>query len=484
MQYPSILWFRQDLRLEDNPALQAALDQGGPIIPIFIWSPEEEGQWPPGAASRWWLHYSLKELQRQLEGYGSKLLIRQGHTLHCMKELIFETQAKAVFWNRRYEPDSIHRDTHLKTHLKQLGIYTESYNSSLLFEPWMIQTKHETPFQIFTPFWKAFHEIGEPNPPLPAPKSLPKLSQQIKSLPLETLELEPKINWAGGLKEQWQPGSANARSRLDDFINNTLIHYQNFRDRPDVPAISHLSPYLHFGELSPRVVWHKIKTHLIESKNAKEQTQLQQSASAYLRQLGWREFAYHLLFHFPHTPNEPMRPAYKAFPWKHDPIGLHAWQKGETGFPIVDAGMRELWTTGWMHNRVRLIVASFLVKDLLIPWQQGAQWFWDTLVDADLANNTLGWQWTAGCGTDSAPYFRIFNPILQGEKFDPEGVYVRKWVPELANLPDKLLHKPWDASFLELKTANVTLGKNYPYSIVDHAEARDRALRAFAYLKL
>lgn len=484
-KHGTIVWFRQDLRLEDNLALAAALERGGPIIPVYIWAPEEEGRWPLGGAARWWLNASLQALDQHLQKIGSRLIIRTGHSLHCIKELIQETQAKAIYWNRRYEPDILSRDTLIKAHLRQIGMIPESYNSALLFEPWEIKTKQASPFQVFSPFWKTCQSAPAPRPPFSAPSFLPPIPPSIGSIGIEKLELEPKVNWAEGLRANWQPGEQGAMQLFNLFVTDHLQHYLPLRDRPDMIAVSRLSPHIHFGEISPRTLWHGIKQTIADSEQADphDHLQRQKSGEGFLRQLGWREFAHHLLFHFPHTVEEPLRPAYKAFPWKNDPKGLEAWQKGQTGFPIVDAGMRELWATGWMHNRVRLIVASFLVKDLLIPWQHGTKWFWDTLVDADLANNSLNWQWTAGCGADAAPYFRIFNPVIQSEKFDPKGEYIRKWVPELSKISNKYVHKPWEASFIELKNAGITLGKSYPYPIVDHAEARDRALKAFAYLK-
>lgn len=473
---PSLVWFRCDLRLTDNPALAAAVKRDRPVVPVFIWSPDEEATWPPGGASRWWLHQSLAALDARLRAGGSRLVIRRGPTLDTLRALLKETRADAVFWNRRYEPAVIARDAQVKEALRSDGLVAESFNAALLHEPWTIQNQSKKPFQVFTPFWK--HCLTKPDPaePLPAPTNLPALSKWPKSLALDELELEPNINWADGLRAAWQPGEAGATANLSHFLTKSFDDYTDHRNRPDVVGTSRLSPYLHFGEISPRQVWHGLRRMAAKRGLPLESWR----GSQFLAEVGWREFSHHLLFHYPHTATEPLRSNFKNFPWRKDAAWLRAWQKGRTGYPIVDAGMRELWATGWMHNRVRMIVASFLVKDLLLDWQEGARWFWDTLVDADLAQNTLGWQWTAGCGADAAPYFRVFNPTSQGEKFDPDGDYVRKWCPELAELPDNWLHQPHSAPVEILRAAGVELGRNYPRPIVSHAIAREVALEAFA----
>ena len=476
---PSIVWFRKDLRVADHPALQAAVNRGAPVLPVFIHAPEEEGEWPPGGASRWWLHQSLARLDGDLRRLGSRLIVRQGAALKVIRQLAHETGAGAVFWNRRYEPGVIEHALKLKRALRDDGLEVESFNGSLLHEPWEIRTSSDTPFKVFTPFWRKCQAEGEPAPPLAAPDRLKSLETWPESVALEELGLEPKISWDAGLCEAWQPGTAGAQAELTRFLDAALAEYSDDRDRPDHNGTSRLSPFLHFGELSPRQVWHAVRKAAAKGSGKRGDA----VSEPYLRQLVWREFAFHLLFHFPRTPTEPLRDEFARFPWEEDPRWQRAWERGQTGFPYIDAGMRQLWTTGWMHNRVRMAVASFLVKDLLIPWQTGARWFWDTLVDADLANNTLGWQWTAGCGADAAPYFRVFNPVSQGERFDPDGAYIRRWVPELSRLENEYLFEPWKAPASALREANVELGKTYPRPIVDHAAARLRALEALETLK-
>jgi deoxyribodipyrimidine photo-lyase len=349
----------------------------------------------------------------------------------------------------------------------------------LLYEPGEILNSSGKPFQVFTPFWNACCSGPEPAAPLLRPKRLAAPGGWPRSLALDELDLEPKVDWASGIRAAWTPGEKGAHDLLRRFVRESLLDYSDQRDRPYVPGTSRLSPHLRFGEISPRQIWHGVYGGL----NSKRTRTSMKAVEPFLRQLGWREFSYHLLHHLPHTTDEPLRSDFAAFPWRTDEAALKAWQRGQTGYPLVDAGMRELWATGWMHNRVRMVVASFLVKDLLIPWQEGARWFWDTLVDADLANNTMGWQWTAGCGADAAPYFRVFNPVGQGERFDAKGDYVRRWVPELAKLPPAWIHRPWEAPAAVLAEAGIVLGKTYPKRIVVHAEARERALAAVATLK-
>lgn len=475
----SIIWFRLDLRLADNPAVDAAVAAGGAVVPVFIWAPNEEEEWPPGTASRWWLHHSLGAFAKELEAAGSRLVLRRGESIRILLSLCRETGAKNVFWNRRYEPACVERDRAVERALLAAGIKTSSFNGSLLYEPSGITTRAGTPFKVFTAFWRACLAVQNPPVPKPAPCRLSSPSGWPASLPLEELGLVQQESHAARLGDWWKPGTVGAWKQLDRFLNEGLSAYDEGRNRPDLPGTSRLSPHLHFGELSPRQVLHALQRHARES-GLSETKWLR---SQFVTELGWREFAHHLLWHYPHTRNKPLRAEFDRFPWRSDKKLLSAWQNGRTGYPIVDAGMRELVVTGWMHNRVRMIVASFLVKDLLITWRLGAEWFWERLVDADLANNTLGWQWSAGCGADAAPFFRIFNPVVQGMRFDPEGRYVRKWVPELAGMNARWIHCPWEAPESELRSAGISLGSDYPLPIVQHRIAREVALQAYLRLK-
>jgi deoxyribodipyrimidine photo-lyase len=427
-----LVWLRRDLRLDDNRALIAAAATGRPVIPVYVCAPEEDDL-PPGAASRWWLHQSLSAMRQSLAARGSDLIFRQGPSAQTLVQLAAETGAEAVYYNRLYEPAATARDRRVAQTLGERGIAAESFPGNLLFEPGTILGSSGGPFKVFTAFWNACRRAPEPAKPHSAPRRVAAPARWPDSLPLAAFELEPRIDWAGGLRESWQPGEH--RHAFDPRDYDTL------RDHPDIEGTSRLSPHLHCGEISVHRLWHEYR-----------------NAEPFLRQLVWREFAHHLLFHFPQTVREPLRPEFRRFPWEMDARLFRAWTRGRTGYPLVDAGMRQLWHTGWMHNRVRMVVASFLVKHLLIPWQEGAAWFWDTLVDADLANNTLGWQWAAGCGADAAPYFRIFNPTLQERKFDPEGAYIRRWVPEIGT-------------------------PAYPHPIVDHKAARERALAAYGSIR-
>ena len=473
MPATTIVWFRHDLRLDDNPALAAAAASGA-VVPVFVWSPEEEAPWPPGAAARWWLHRSLEKLSAALAKVGAPLVIRRGAALDTLRKLAREVGATHVAWNRRYEPAVVSRDTAIKKALADDGLAVESFNGGLLYEPVHVATKEGKPYQVFTPFWRSLLARDEPAAPVAGPRKLVPASKPAKGVAIEALGLLPSIPWAGTMEKTWAPGEAGAGKRLAAFLDRALTDYGTERDRPDHAGTSCLSPHLHFGEISPRRVWHAVR----DAAGGKPVAKLAGGPEVYLREIGWREFAGHLLYHFPHTSDAPLRSDYARFPWANDPVGLRAWQRGRTGYPIVDAGMRQLWATGWMHNRVRMIVASFLVKDLRVSWLEGARWFWDTLVDADLAANTLGWQWAAGCGADAAPYFRIFNPTTQGEKFDPDGTYVRTWVPELAKLSAADIHEPVAAGAAVLSKAGIALGRDYPEPLVDHAEARKRALEA------
>jgi deoxyribodipyrimidine photo-lyase len=476
---PTIVWFRRDFRVSDNPALLAAVERGTPAICVYIWSPADWGEWSPGAASRWWLHHSLERLDEHLRSLGSRLVIRSGRSASVLCDLVRTTGAGAVCWNRLYEPVRREEEAGVAETLRDIGVEVSTHNAALLFEPWAIQTQQGDPYKVFTPFWRACRRSDDPTPPCPAPKQLRKPGTWPESMSLDDLKLLPEVDWAAGIRDAWTPGSNAAAEQLHRFLDEALGDYSVGRNRPDLAGVSRLSPYLHFGEISPRTVWHAVKQRVGDTDNAA----FQQSADTFLAELGWREFAHHLLYHFPHTIDEPLRPEFGDFSWSTDPHRLDAWQRGRTGYPIVDAGMRELWHTGWMHNRVRMVVASFLVKDLLIDWRDGARWFWDTLVDADPANNTLGWQWTAGCGADAAPYFRIFNPDTQSQRFDPDGAYVRRWVPELGCLPNAWIHQPFAAPAHVLHQAGVVLGDTYPHPIVDHAEARKEALAAYDAVK-
>ncbi|NIA68876.1 deoxyribodipyrimidine photo-lyase [Pelagibius litoralis] len=473
----SIVWFRQDLRLADNPALAAACARGGKILPVYILDDETPGSWRPGGASRWWLHESLSSLDRGLEVLGAKLCLRRGKAAEVIGALTKETGASAVFWNRCYEAHAIRRDTNLKANLRDQGIDAESFNANLLFEPWEIKNGQGGPYKVFTPFWKALLAGPAPATPEPPPASVDGL-RSVAGDSLADWNLRPdKPDWAGGLRKQWTPGEQGAGQRLDAFLDEAAETYKTRRDQPAESGTSRLSPHLHWGEISPRQVWQTCQ-RAIATGSVRED-----AVMAFLRQLAWRDFSHVLIYHWPDFPEKSWKPEYDSFPWRDDEQAFTAWCRGRTGYPIVDAGMRELWHTGWMHNRVRMITASFLIKHLLIPWQRGEAWFWDTLVDADLANNAAGWQWVAGSGADASPYFRIFNPITQGEKFDPQGHYIRRWVPELSKLPNDFLNKPWDAPAEVLTAAGVTLGETYPLPMVDHKAARDRALAGYQEMK-
>jgi deoxyribodipyrimidine photo-lyase len=425
---PTLLWLRQDLRLADNPALHDALGRGAPVIPVYIDAAEEEGAWRPGAASRWWLHHSLAALDTALRRCGSQLVLRRGRALDVLRELVRDSGAGTVVWNRRYEPAVMERDRLVKDALQTQGVRTSSHNGALLIEPWEVGNKGGGPFRVYTPYWRRLMATLQPPLPLAAPAHLLPPARWPRSLALDELGLLPVVPWYREIRAVWQPGEAGALRRLESFCDSALAGYRDRRERPDIAGTSRLSPHLHFGEISPRQLWHAIGA--AESRRGLPAAEWRHGK--FPAELIWREFAYHLLFHFPHTVDAPLQSAFKAFPWREDAAQLAAWQRGRTGIALVDAGMQELWRTGWMHNRVRMVVASFLVKNLRIGWQQGARWFWDTLVDADLASNTLGWQWSAGCGADAAPYFRIFNPNAQAAKFDPDGVYVARWLDAAA----------------------------------------------------
>lgn len=463
----ALVLFRRDLRLTDNPALSAACAAHDQVLPVFICSSGRDGEWTPGAASRWWLHHSLAALDRQLRAQGAELHLRRGDTLELLRELIRTSGASAVYWNRLYEPASIARDTLIKSALREQDIAVHSYNAALWCEPWQIANQQGDPYKVFTPYWRSLRPKLRAADPLPI-STLPGWHRLPGASPLAALDLLPRIRWDNGLADAWQPGESGAKEMLEIFGDDAIGRYAQVRDLPARHGTSRLSAHLHFGEISPRQVHYELERRA-QRVDAKRRPDLE----PFLRELGWREFAHHLLFHFPRTPTENFDPRFADFEWAGpDAEVLARWRQGRTGMPLVDAGMRELWQTGWMHNRVRMIVASFLTKNLRQHWLHGARWFWDTLVDADLANNTLGWQWTAGCGADAAPYFRVFNPVIQARKFDPDGVYLRRWLPELDGASLELLHEPWrDPSLLSRG--------GYPAPMVDLASSRQAALAAY-----
>jgi deoxyribodipyrimidine photo-lyase len=479
-QRPILVWFRRNLRLADNAPLYHAIATGQPIIPIFLWTPEADAPWQPGAASRWWLHHALQSLQENLKSQlGLDLVLQTGnHPAELLAELAKTTQATAVYTDERWEPFAIAQAEATASVLSQQTVDFQQFNTSLLNHPTALKNKQGLPFKVFTPFWKTAVPLIEqslekclPIPPKPENQHGVTLPSSVS---LESLQLLPTIAWDAGFYADWTPTLEGAKAAVSAFLKNRVEAYFEDRNRPDLVGTSKLSPYLHFGQIGARQVWWATQV----AANAKGK-----GGTHFLSELGWREFAHHLLVHFPTTPTHPLRADFEAFPWANNATHLQAWQQGETGYPIVDAGMKELWHTGWMHNRSRMIVGSFLVKHLLLPWQAGARWFWETLVDADLAQNTMGWQWIGGCGADAAPYFRIFNPVLQGLKFDTQGDYVKKWNPALINVPADKIHSPWEQKPALLRMDGVTLGENYPTPIVDHNQARTNALAAFATIK-
>ncbi len=462
----ALVWFRRDLRLQDNPALQAALDAGHVPVPVYIHAPHEEGDWAPGGASNAWLHRSLAALDADLRARGSALVLCHGDSQAELERLIAQTGAVAVHWNRKYEPATQPRDARIKRELREQGIDACSHNGSLLLEPWDVATLQGGPYKVFTPYWR--NALTRLQPPLPraAPPALPW--HDVHGVALQTLGLAATLPWDAQFWPHWQPGEAGAHEALAVFIDGALNGYRQQRDLPDRVGTSLLSPHLHFGEIAPWQIVQRLQGERSASRDA--------DIDGYIRELGWREFSYHLLHHFPQTTAHNLNPRFDGFTWAApNPAQLQAWQQGRTGIPIIDAGMRELWATGYMHNRVRMLVASFLCKHLRQHWLEGARWFWDTLVDADLANNTMGWQWVAGTGADAAPYFRIFNPVTQSEKFDPQARYITRWVPELAGLPLKARFAPWQHP--QLLAAHAP---GYPtLPLVDLAAGRAAALAAY-----
>ncbi|EAQ97908.1 cryptochrome/photolyase family protein [Congregibacter litoralis] len=470
-----ILWFRQDLRLNDLPALQAASRDGRRVLPLYIFDEDSPGDWVMGGASRWWLHHSLSALARDIEDQGGKLIFRRGKSREVLGDICKSTDATAVYCSRRYEPWASEEEKMLHEDLGNSDIDFKRYGGTLLHEPGNVMTQSGGPYKVFTPFWRACLELDRAEP-VPVPDVT--WSTFTKSDALDDWQLRPTSpNWAASWEEYWTPGEDGAQQRLHDFLEESVSRYADERDFPAEEVSSRLSPHLHHGELSPRQVWAMCEQKKLETPASEK------AIKKFQAEIGWREFSYHLLHFFPEIPEKAFKENFADFPWQPDKTRLERWQQGQTGYPIVDAGMRELWATGTMHNRIRMVVASFLCKHLLQHWRSGEDWFWDTLVDADMASNGCSWQWVAGSGADAAPYFRIFNPITQGEKFDKHGDYVRQWVPEIARLPNKYLHKPWEASKEALEEAGIKLGSDYPEPIVDHKEARQAALDAYEDIK-
>ncbi|HRE22057.1 MAG TPA: deoxyribodipyrimidine photo-lyase [Rhabdaerophilum sp.] len=468
-------WFRNDLRLGDNPALTRAF-AARECLTVFVLE-ENPGHRPPGGASRWWLHHSLAALEVDLQAKGGRLHFLRGNSREIIPALATAFDCDLVTWNRRYGATERETDGEIKQRLASRGIRAESFNGALLYEPMEIRSKAGGPMRVFTPFWKACRVLREPSAPLPAAK-LPSSGNVAfpEAVPLAALDLLPgEPDWAGGLRANWTPGEQGARARLDAFLEGGLAGYAENRDRPDLPATSRLSPHLASGDISPRQIWNAARQMLLNGRSPASERDVEK----FLAELGWREFSYHLLFHFPDLPHANFQHRFDAFPWRADINAIRAWRLGQTGYPLVDAGLRELWQTGYMHNRVRMIAASFLIKHLMQDWRTGEAWFWDTLCDADPASNAASWQWVAGSGADAAPFFRIFNPIAQGRKFDPAGDYVRRFVPEIAGLTDQYIHCPWEAPPEERAKAGIRLGETYPNPIVPHDAARERALAAF-----
>ena len=471
----TIMWFRQDLRVYDNPALIEAV-ANGQILPIYILDDINTEDWSMGAASRVWLHGSLKALNHSLDGH---LKLYKGEAIAIIEQLVTRHKIDAVFWNRCYEPWRIKRDSRIKAQLKARDIDTKTFNASLLWEPWTVLKGDDTPYKVFTPYYRnGCMKKPSPRAPFKSPSNIHYLAddnQPASDLKIEALSLFENHPWQIKIQKRWRVGEEAAQTQLDSFCEDALHQYQKGRDFPAIESTSKLSPHLHFGEISPHQLWHRMDFEKNQGVSG--------DPDHFLREIAWREFSYYQLYHFPQLPEKPFSPKFRHFEWREDPDSLSLWEKGQTGFPIIDAGMRELWQTGYMHNRVRMVVASFLIKNQLIDWRHGENWFWDCLVDADLASNSASWQWCAGSGADAAPYFRIFNPVLQSQRFDPQGEYLNRYCPELGALPPKLRHAPWLAKPEALALANIKLGVDYPLPILDLKTTRQRALDAFKALR-
>ncbi|MBB4827082.1 deoxyribodipyrimidine photo-lyase [Sporosarcina luteola] len=474
----TIVWFRKDLRLHDHPALFEAASIGK-VIPVFIWTPEDEKAYGESEPSLWWLHHSLQAFQQRLDGMGIQLLIRKGNGLEILAELAREFQADAIYFNDRFEPEHRAKDVETVELLRLLGLDVQTFNGNLLFKPDSIKNSKGDPFKVFTAYWKKTLEEYVPVP-LPAP-DLQGIEETTSTLSVEELGFPFRKNWSDYFHSIWKPGEQGAIEKWEEFMEDALLYYETERDlfATESPAVSMLSPAIAAGDISVKSMWHSAKRVM----DASSLPAVQNSVMSFLRQLAWRDFAYYQLVWFPQIVNQPLLTYFSLFPWNGTAEHLERWEQGKTGYPLVDAGMRELKKTGAIHNRVRMVVASFLVKHLLIPWTEGSDWFRKSLIDYDMANNAMGWQWVAGTGIDAAPYFRIFNPIAQSQKFDPNGNYIRQWVPELADLPASHIHKPWETPPALLREANVQLGLTYPRPIIDHSTARKRALQAYNELR-
>jgi len=480
MPDPVIVVFRNDLRLEDHDPFTDAAKSKSPVIPLYVFS---ERDYPIGGASRWWLHRSLMAHKARLQALGLPLVIRVAEAYGSWEEAVAtmaqDAGASCVYWHRGFDPDLKRQDAALIARLSAKAVKYQTYAGALLWDPDAIANQSGGPYKVFTPFYRACLKQPAPRPPKGVPRGIVAPKDTLLSLKLNDLPLCRKVSWAAGIDAAWEPGEDGANKALKLFCKVGLKSYVKSRDFPaEDQGVSRLSPHLHFGEISPRKIWHAI-----------EAAGSRQAATPFLRQLVWREFAYYSLVHFPTMVEKSLRPEFGRFPWRDATVAdagpeVEAWRRGRTGIPIVDAGMRELWHTGWMHNRVRMIVGSLLVKNLRVHWLEGARWFWDTLVDADLANNFMGWQWVAGTGFDAAPYFRIFNPVSQAQRFDPDGTYIRRWVPEIQSLPLPYLFSPWTADEATLERCQLVLGRHYPRPIVDLAASRADALAAYKRLRL